>query len=552
MAAEQNEAPRRAQSGLTPKQLAEQARAESEAAERRRERTIRIVGGIVVLLVVGGLLAVGFFAGRDNGTDGVGHPGPDAGRRAQQALPAWVEQLRRARTAPAGRRRTRRSCPRWRSGRTSSARPASRSRRHQAPRSRRWPTTGKVKLLYRPATFLDTSLAATTRPTATPTPRPGPPVPGAARSMPGKTGEYHSAVFAIQPAEEGVGYSDQQLIDLGTTVGIDRATTWPPSPSASRTGPTWRGRRTATRSSSTPASAGPPRPTSTVWSSTAPTLLTSRDSRRRSKPRPRSDRERCATSIPSPDQSVWHLGPLPLRAYALCILVGIFVAMWVGDRRWVARGGDQGPGLRRRRLGGPVRHHRRAALPRPDRLARPTSVPAARAFAGRSPSGRAAWASGARSPSGPWGPGSAADARASRCRPSPTRWPWASPLAQAIGRFGNWFNQELFGKPTDLPVGPGDRPGATGRRATSSSRRSTRRSSTRRSGWSGWPGSWRGPTGAGRWGTAGPSPSTSPPTAWGAWAWRCCASTRPRSSAASGSTCSPPWSSGSGRSCTSS
>ena len=25
------------------------------------------------------------------------------------------------------------------------------------------------------------------------------------------------------------------------------------------------------------------------------------------------------------------------------------------------------------------------------------------------------------------------------------------PLAQAIGRWGNWFNQELFGRPTDLP-----------------------------------------------------------------------------------------------------
>ena len=26
-------------------------------------------------------------------------------------------------------------------------------------------------------------------------------------------------------------------------------------------------------------------------------------------------------------------------------------------------------------------------------------------------------------------------------------------LAQGIGRWGNWFNQELFGKPTDLPWG---------------------------------------------------------------------------------------------------
>ncbi|MFM7126209.1 MAG: prolipoprotein diacylglyceryl transferase, partial [Actinomycetota bacterium] len=29
----------------------------------------------------------------------------------------------------------------------------------------------------------------------------------------------------------------------------------------------------------------------------------------------------------------------------------------------------------------------------------------------------------------------------------------ALPLAQAIGRWGNWFNQELFGRPTDLPWG---------------------------------------------------------------------------------------------------
>src|SRR5207244_7077148 len=27
----------------------------------------------------------------------------------------------------------------------------------------------------------------------------------------------------------------------------------------------------------------------------------------------------------------------------------------------------------------------------------------------------------------------------------------ALPLAQAIGRWGNWFNQELFGRPTNLP-----------------------------------------------------------------------------------------------------
>lgn len=38
-------------------------------------------------------------------------------------------------------------------------------------------------------------------------------------------------------------------------------------------------------------------------------------------------------SIPSPDQGVWHLGPLPLRGYALSIVLGIAVAIWIGDRR---------------------------------------------------------------------------------------------------------------------------------------------------------------------------------------------------------------------------
>ena len=46
--------------------------------------------------------------------------------------------------------------------------------------------------------------------------------------------------------------------------------------------------------------------------------------------------------IPSPSSGVWNLGPLPVRAYALCILIGIVVAVWVGNRRWVARGGKAG------------------------------------------------------------------------------------------------------------------------------------------------------------------------------------------------------------------
>lgn len=45
--------------------------------------------------------------------------------------------------------------------------------------------------------------------------------------------------------------------------------------------------------------------------------------------------------IPSPSQGVWHLGPVPIRGYALSILAGIFAAWWLSMRRWKARGGRQ-------------------------------------------------------------------------------------------------------------------------------------------------------------------------------------------------------------------
>ena len=46
--------------------------------------------------------------------------------------------------------------------------------------------------------------------------------------------------------------------------------------------------------------------------------------------------------IPSPSTGVWHLGPFPLRAYAIGIIVGALLAIWIGERRFVARGGREG------------------------------------------------------------------------------------------------------------------------------------------------------------------------------------------------------------------
>ena len=33
---------------------------------------------------------------------------------------------------------------------------------------------------------------------------------------------------------------------------------------------------------------------------------------------------------------------MPIRGYALCIILGIVAAIWIGERRWVARGGKAG------------------------------------------------------------------------------------------------------------------------------------------------------------------------------------------------------------------
>jgi prolipoprotein diacylglyceryltransferase len=47
-------------------------------------------------------------------------------------------------------------------------------------------------------------------------------------------------------------------------------------------------------------------------------------------------------SIPSPAHAAWRLGPLPLRAYALCVTAGIIVAVLVASRRYRRSGGRPG------------------------------------------------------------------------------------------------------------------------------------------------------------------------------------------------------------------
>jgi prolipoprotein diacylglyceryl transferase len=154
-------------------------------------------------------------------------------------------------------------------------------------------------------------------------------------------------------------------------------------------------------------------------------------------------------TIPSPDRGVWHLGPIPLRAYALCIIAGIIVAIWWGERRWAARGGTKGTvidiavfavpfGL----VGG--------------RLYHVITDPELYFTEGRNP-----WNAFAIWDGGIWGAialGAVGALIACRRKgiPLPAMADALAPgivVAQAIGRIGNYFNQELYGAHTDLPWG---------------------------------------------------------------------------------------------------
>jgi prolipoprotein diacylglyceryl transferase len=156
-------------------------------------------------------------------------------------------------------------------------------------------------------------------------------------------------------------------------------------------------------------------------------------------------------TIPSPGQGVWHLAGVPVRAYALCIIAGVIAAVWLGERRWAARGGRHGE------IGD-------VAL-----WAVPAGLVGARAYhvatdhdlyfgAGKNPwaalevwhGGLGIWGAIAGGALGAW---FACRHYGIRLLPLMDALAPTLLLAQAIGRWGNYFNQELFGRPTSKPWG---------------------------------------------------------------------------------------------------
>jgi len=154
--------------------------------------------------------------------------------------------------------------------------------------------------------------------------------------------------------------------------------------------------------------------------------------------------------IPSPSQSVLELGPLTIHFYALCIISGIALAIFIGNRRFISRGGNAGvvgdvaifavpAGI----IGGRIYH----VLTSPEKY---LNEPIAALYI---------WEGGL----GIWGAISLGALVAFFIyRKHPKRSAisfrvFADSLApgllvaQAVGRFGNWFNKELFGRPLEAP-----------------------------------------------------------------------------------------------------
>ncbi|MDO5661665.1 MAG: prolipoprotein diacylglyceryl transferase [Brachybacterium sp.] len=154
-------------------------------------------------------------------------------------------------------------------------------------------------------------------------------------------------------------------------------------------------------------------------------------------------------AIPSPPINSIGIGPLTIHFYALCILAGIALAMWWASRRWEARGGDSGDmfdiafvaviaGI----IGARVYH---VAVNPQDYFG-----------AGINPLSALMLWQGGLGIMGAVAFGAIAVYVMARRKAvsfavladtiAPTLL-----VAQAVGRLGNWFNQELYGGPTDLP-----------------------------------------------------------------------------------------------------
>jgi protein-disulfide isomerase len=207
------------ESKRSTKEKAAAARAAAEAEQKRRDRRVRIVGGAAILVVVALIVGIGVW-GSKQGSTASGSTGVVADAQVPTDVNGadgdnpWGVTYKKAADKPTLAIWEDFQCP-----------SCAQFEKSFGASITKLADDGKVTLVWRPTTFLDARFVATS------------PNPNSSHKAAmawgcaidaGKTKEYHSTVFANQPATEGDGFTDAQLEQFATTAGItgDALTTW--------------------------------------------------------------------------------------------------------------------------------------------------------------------------------------------------------------------------------------------------------------------------------------------------------------------------------------
>jgi protein-disulfide isomerase len=183
------------------REKAAEARAAAQAAERRRERMIRIIGGIAVLAVVGIIIGIGI---ANSGDDGGSNGTPSADSPLPTGITAdtgYGFQVNTAADKPSVEIFEDFQCP-----------ACAQFEQTYGPLIQQEAADGNIQLTYRIMTFLDNNLNSDHSLRA---------ANALGCSIDAGAGEpYHNTIYANQPAQEGAGWTDDQLKQFGADVGI--------------------------------------------------------------------------------------------------------------------------------------------------------------------------------------------------------------------------------------------------------------------------------------------------------------------------------------------
>jgi protein-disulfide isomerase len=193
------------ESKKTTREKAQAAREAAEAEQRRRDRRIRIIGAVVLIAIVGGIIAAAVVFRPKPADPGsiVADAKIPTGALPSDNTNAFGVPYKTSANKPVLAIWEDFQCP-----------ICGNFEKTMGATVTKLADDGKVTVIHRPTTFLDQahpeSNSASARATA---------AWGCAIDA-GKGEAYHNQLFANQPTVEGTGWTDQQLMDFGTAVGI--------------------------------------------------------------------------------------------------------------------------------------------------------------------------------------------------------------------------------------------------------------------------------------------------------------------------------------------